>query len=165
MRGEPPIPPRDGEGDRPAQPGGGGVFDTSRNTIDMARRERRSGNLPEVVLWRALRTCPGGFRFRRQHPIATYSLDFACLEARLAIEVDGEAHDRGDRPDRDAARDAHLATLGFQTLRIAARDILTDADTVVRAIVSACTVRQPLHQPAAGPPPRSGEVFGQDSQP
>ena len=130
----------------------------------MARNERRSGNLPEVVLWRALRSRPGNFKFRRQHPIGPFSIDFTCLAARLAIEVDGEAHNRGDQPMRDDVRDARLATLGFRTIRISAREILSDLDAVVRAIVTACEAGQPLHQPAAGPPPRSGEVFGQDMQ-
>ena len=159
MTGDALIPPRDGEGDRPAQPGGGGVFDTSRKTIVRARRERRSGNLPEVLLWRVLRARPGGFKFRRQHPIDRYILDFACLEARLAIEIDGEAHDRGDRPSRDQTRDARLSEFGFRTLRIPARDVLGDPDAVIRAVVSACSAGRPLHQPSAGPPPRSGEVL------
>nr|WP_246152450.1 endonuclease domain-containing protein [Sphingomonas montanisoli] len=127
----------------------------------MARRERRSGNLPEVVLWRALRTRPGGFKFRKQHPIGPYSLDFACLSARLAIEIDGEVHGRGDRPQRDEIRDSRLAQSGFRTLRIPARDVLNDLDAVVRAIVEACKAGQPLHHPSDGPPPRAGEVFGE----
>jgi very-short-patch-repair endonuclease len=135
------------------------VFDTSRKTIIRARQERRSGNLPEVLLWRELRQRPGGFKFRRQHPIERYILDFVCLEARLAIEIDGESHDRGDRPARDEIRDARLADLGFRTLRIPARDVLRDLDSVIRAIVSACCAGRPLHQPSAGPPPRSGAVF------
>jgi len=142
-------PPRNGEGDRWPQAGGGGAR-PSRATIDRARKERRSGNLPEVILWRALRRRPGGFRFRRQHPVAVYNLDFACLAVRLAIEVDGEVHERGDRPARDARRDAYLAALGFATLRIAARDVLTDLDTAVTAIVEACRAR-PLHRPADDP--------------
>jgi very-short-patch-repair endonuclease len=149
------IPPRNGEGDRAKR--GGGVFATTRKTIELARRERRSGNLPEVILWRALRTRPSGFKFRKQHPIGPWSLDFACLSARLAIEIDGEAHNRGERPARDAARDADLAERGFFTLRIAARDVLTDLDAAVRLIVAACA--QPLHRPSDGPPPRSGEVL------
>ncbi|WP_321163196.1 endonuclease domain-containing protein [Sphingomonas sp. Leaf412] len=155
MTGADQIPPRHGEGDQPKA--GGGVFATTRSTIIRARKERRSNNLPEVVLWRALRTRPAGLKFRRQHPIAGYCLDFACLSARLAIEVDGEAHARGDRPARDAARDAALRDLGFRTLRIPARDVLSDTDAAVRAIVAAC---QPLHHPAppGGPPPRTGEV-------
>ena len=43
---------------------------------------------------------------------------------RLGIEVDGEAHDRGDRPQRDASRDAHLESMGFTMLRIPAREVL-----------------------------------------
>jgi len=134
-------------------------FGASRRAIQLARRERRSGNLPEVILWRALRTHPGGFRFRRQHPLGEFSLDFACLETRLAIEVDGEIHGRGDRPDRDSRRDAIVDRLGFSTLRVSARDVLADCDSVVAGIVAACRARQPLHRPAGGPPPRSGEVF------
>ncbi|WP_082463913.1 endonuclease domain-containing protein [Sphingomonas sp. Leaf17] len=137
------------------------MFATSRKVIDLARRERRSGNLPEVVLWRVLRTRPGGFKFRRQHPIDAYSLDFACLSTRLAIEIDGETHACGDTP----IRDGRLTALGFQTLRIPARNVLTDLDGVVRAILLSCTARQPLHQPSAGPPPRSGEVLTVDENP
>ncbi|WP_338057401.1 endonuclease domain-containing protein [Sphingomonas corticis] len=148
------IPPRYGEGDQPQA--GGGVFATERRTIEQARRERRSGNLPEVILWRALRTRPAGLKFRRQHPIGPYCLDFACLSARLAIEVDGEVHGCGDHPRRDALRDADLLARGIRTLRIPAREVLADPDAVVRHIVAACG--RPLHQPAAGPPPRAGEV-------
>ena len=151
------IPPRDGEGDRPK--GGGGVFATTAQTIERARKERRSGNLPEVILWRALRTRPGGFKYRRQHQIGPYCLDFACLEARLAIEIDGEAHRMGDRPQRDAVRDRWLEGSGFATLRIAAGDVLSNCEGVVRAIVAKCGARKPLHRPADGPPPRSGEVL------
>ncbi|HVI99696.1 MAG TPA: endonuclease domain-containing protein [Sphingomonas sp.] len=116
-------------------------------------------SLPEVLLWQQLRKRPGGFKFRRQTPQAGYKLDFTCLEARLAIEVDGEAHNRGDRPQRDAARDRRLSRCGFVTLRIPASAILDDLDSVLTAVVHACRERGPLHhRPAAGgPPPRSGE--------
>jgi very-short-patch-repair endonuclease len=154
------TPPPNGEGDHAKH--GGGVFATTRPVIGRARHERRSGNLPEVVLWQALRTRKGGFKFRKQHPLGPWYLDFACLSARLAIEVDGEAHNRGDRPERDVVRDADLAKRGFRTLRIAARDVLSNRDSVVRLIVAACA--PPLHQPAAGPPPRSGEVFSELQQ-
>ncbi len=151
------ISPRNGEGDHAQH--GGGVFQTTRKTIERARKERRSGNPPEVMLWRILRTRPGGFKFRRQHPIDRYILDFACLDARLAIEIDGEAHSRGDRPARDVQRDDRLAVFGFRTLRIPAREVFADLDSVVRAIIGACAAGRPLHQPTAGPPPRSGEVL------
>ena len=153
------TPPRHGEGDRAATPRGGGVLAASPAAFKLAKRERRSGNLPEVLLWRELRQRPGGFKFRRQHPIDDFSLDFACLEARLAIEIDGEAHSRGNRPERDQHRDQTLARLGFSTLRIPARDVLSDLDAVIRMIVAKCDARSPLLRPAGGPPPRSGEVL------
>ncbi len=152
------IPPRNGEGDQPKA--GGGVGATSRATVLRARRERSSGNPPEVILWRALRQKPGGLKFRRQHPIGPYCLDFACIAARLAIEVDGEVHSRGDRPARDQERDAAVELLGLTTLRVSATDVLRDTEAVVTMIVQACRGRLPLHhRPLAdGPPPRSGEV-------
>ena len=159
-----PKPPRDGEGDRPK--GGGGVIAATDAAYRLAKRERRSGNLPEVLIWRELRQRPGGFKFRRQHPLGEVVLDFACLDRRLAIEVDGEAHNRGDRPARDKRRDAWLASRGFVVLRLPAAYVLDNLEGAIAAIVSACEERLPLHPSAApsGPPPRSGEVFGRSTQ-
>ena len=58
-------------------------------TIGKARGLRRSLTLPEGLLWRELRKRPEGLKFRRQHPAGPFVLDFVCLQARLAIEVDG----------------------------------------------------------------------------
>ncbi len=123
-------------------------------TIDKARKLRRDMSLPEGLLWRELRTRPGGLKFRRQHPSGAYVLDFFCSDARLAIEIDGEGHGMGDRPAHDAARDAWFAKAGIATLRIPAREVLADLGSVVQSIVAACTERLPLHHPAGGPPPR-----------
>ena len=70
-------------------------------------------SLPEVLLWQVLRTRPGVFKFRRQFPFEQITADFACLGSRLIIEVDGDNHSFGDRPQKDAARDAMLQTAGF----------------------------------------------------
>jgi very-short-patch-repair endonuclease len=70
-------------------------------------------SLPEGMLWRILRTRPGGFKFRRQHPVGPYVLDFFCRAAAVALEIDGIAHDMGDNPARDEQRDAWLAGTGF----------------------------------------------------
>jgi len=77
-------------------------------------------SLPEVLLWQLLRKAPDGLKFRREHPTGEYSLDFYCADARLAIEVDGEAHSFGQRPRRDDRRDAWLAAAGIMTLRVPA---------------------------------------------
>ncbi len=112
--------------------------------------------LPEVILWQALRKQPNRLKFRRQHASGVYILDFFCSDARLAIEVDGEAHNWGDRPQRDKARDAWLRAAGVETLRIPATELLKDADAVFRWIFAEAEARLPLHHPAApdGPPPR-----------
>jgi very-short-patch-repair endonuclease len=126
-----------------------------------ARNLRRKMTLPEVILWQALRKTPEGLKFRRQHPTSRYVLDFFCSHARLAIEVDGEAHSRGDRPERDEVRDQWLRAAGIETLRIPAVDVLSDADAVLRWIIAESRARLPLHHPAGGPPPRDelGEDF------
>ena len=126
-------------------------------TVRGARRLRRAMTMPEVILWQALRRHPGGLKYRRQHPCGPYILDFYCSDARLAIEVDGEVHNRGCQPERDGARDAWLDRAGVRTLRIPATAVLGDANAVIEGIVAEAVARLPLHHPALpdGPPPRA----------
>ena len=109
-----------------------------RNLAD-AKALRRNLTLPEILLWRELRKLP--LRIRKQVPVDPYVLDFYCAKAGLVIEVDGEAHDRADRPERDARRDAWLAEQGVTTLRIPAADILRDLDAVRRLILAELNAR------------------------
>ncbi len=101
--------------------------------------------LPEVLLWQALRKQSTGLKFRRQHPSGPYILDFLCNDARLAIEIDGGTHSRGDRPERDEARDAWLLKAGIRTMRIPAVEVLHDPEAIVRGIVAEAVSRLPLH--------------------
>ncbi|MBM3928803.1 MAG: DUF559 domain-containing protein [Sphingomonadales bacterium] len=126
-----------------------------RPEVAVARRLRCDMSLPEVQLWQQLRGSRRGVRFRRQHPIGPYVVDFYCAKASLVIEVDGMAHDVADRPARDALRDAFLTDNGYRLVHIAAARILTDAQATADAIVSLAA--RPLHRPADGPPPRAGE--------
>jgi very-short-patch-repair endonuclease len=130
--------------------------------VKRARKLRRTMSLPEVLLWQALRERPAGLKFRKQHPSGAYILDFYCADARLAIEIDGEAHSRGDRPGRDGARDVWLDGHGIATLRIPAVELLRDLDAAMRWILHIARSRLPLHHPAApgGPPPR--DKLGED---
>ena len=98
---------------------------------------RRSMSPAEIKLWLALQTRPEGLKFRRQHPSGPYTADFYCHSARLVIEVDGQAHDYGDRPARDAARDRWFEVRGLRVLRVPARLVMTDLDSAVRGIVAA----------------------------
>lgn len=140
------------------------TLNAPRKTVRRARNLRGGMSLPEVLLWRELRKRPGGFKFRRQHPVGPYIGDFVCLAARLVIEIDGEAHDRGDRPERDENRDAWLAEKGYRTMRIAAREVLSDLESVIEGIVTQCREGGPVHQPAAGPHRRADHApHGQGS--
>ena len=126
-----------------------------RPEVATARKLRRDMSLPEVQLWQRLRGKAGGLKFRRQHPVGPYVVDFYCREASLVIEIDGEAHSRGDRPARDELRDRFLRDNGLRVLQVAAARILHDADAAADAIVAYAA--RPLHHPSDGPPPRAGE--------
>lgn len=126
-------------------------------TVRRARRLRREMTLPEILLWQALRQRPGGLKFRHQHPAGPYALDFFCASTKLAIEVDGQAHDTDERAAKDRARDAWVASRGVRTIRIPAVDVLRDVAAVIDHIVASATPDQPLHRPADGLPPRAGE--------
>jgi very-short-patch-repair endonuclease len=126
--------------------------------VKRARQLRQEMSLPEVLLWVELQKRPGGHKFRKQVPQHPYTLDFACLKARLAIEVDGEGHDRGDQPKKDQVRDAVLQERGFRTLRIPAYEVLHNMEGCIIGIVAACGEVGPLrHALTRVPPPRSGE--------
>jgi very-short-patch-repair endonuclease len=158
------APPRSGEdlsSDRPnsGEDLGRPVHRTvgaSKVAIARARQLRKEMSLPEVLLWVQLQKRPGGHRFRKQMPQPPYTLDFVCLKARLAIEVDGEAHNRGDQPQKDIVRDRIMAERGFRTLRISAYEVLKNMEGCLMAIVAACGDVSTLPS-ASPPPPRSGE--------
>jgi very-short-patch-repair endonuclease len=149
-------PPRNGEGDR-AQRGGGDSQFVARTEVIRARQLRKDMSLPERMLWQQLRHRPGGLKFRRQHPVGPYVVDFCCLSERYVVEVDGSAHDNIDRAKFDDRRVSFLKENGFRVLRVSAQRVLRDASEAAQAI--AARVASPLHQPAAGPPPRAGEDF------
>jgi very-short-patch-repair endonuclease len=152
-----------------------------QRSLKRARILRRSLTLPEIILWDQLRKKrQGEARFRRQHPLGPYVLDFYCDQARLAVEVDGQVHDMGDNPSRDARRDAWLARQGVTTLRILATDVLNNLEGVLYEINAAVRegisriefflIRgkyqrsggrglrsEPPPPPLRGPPPPEGE--------
>jgi very-short-patch-repair endonuclease len=148
------IPPRNGEGDR-AKRGGGGVPPLQRPVVYKARHLRREMTVPERMLWQLFRARPEGLKFRRQHPVGPYVVDFCCLSAKLVVEVDGMAHDMGTNPKRDEIRTKFLKENGYRVLRVSAQRVLADAVGTAQAIVARAA--SPLHHPSDGPPPRSGE--------
>jgi very-short-patch-repair endonuclease len=134
-------------------------------SVKHARRLRKEMSLPEVLLWRLLRGQPQGVKFRRQHPSSRIDMDFYCSDALLCIEIDGMAHDMGDRPQRDVRRDAWLKSEGIETMRIAAVDVLKDAGAVADGIIGTARARLPLHHPASAGRSPSPSKLWEDNPP
>lgn len=109
---------------------------TTPRTVAKARTLRQNLSLPEVLLWRLLKGQPQGIKFRRQHPVGPYILDFYVSSAKLGIEIDGETHDRGVRPQRDATRDHWLAEQNLRIIRISAADVLKDPTAVADGLIA-----------------------------
>ena len=105
---------------------------------------------PEILLWSRLRVrAPGRPAFRRQHPLGPYILDFYCPKASLAIEIDGQGHGMGDRPERDVARQDFLERQGLRVLRYHASEVMTDPNGVAQSIVDAARLAPSVTKPAA----------------
>ncbi len=94
---------------------------------------------------------PAGLRFRRQHPLGPYILDFYCPATRLAVEIDGFSHAMGDRGARDERRDAWLKTQGVQVLRIPAILVMQAPDEVAEMLLRMAAT--PPQSPSATAPP------------
>src|SRR6266581_7129311 len=96
---------------------GGHTMRAPSLTIERARAARRQMTPPEVIVWQGLRgNRLEGLRFRRQHPIGPYILDFFCTKSRLAVEVDGMGHNAPERVEHDERRTAWLAERGIRVL-------------------------------------------------
>jgi len=96
---------------------------------NLARANRKSGNLSEVLLWQELQHCKLGVRFTRQKPIGNYVADFYCREKNIVIEIDGWTHD--NKYEYDAARDEYMKSLGIRVIRISDKDVKQDMNNVL----------------------------------
>ena len=106
--------------------------------VTRARQLRREMSLPEVLLWQILRKDPNGVKFRRQYSNGDYYLDFYCAKVKVCIEIDGIAHDMGNRPEHDAKRGEWLLAEGIETVRIPAKEVLRSPEDVADALVRYC---------------------------
>ena len=112
---------------------------SNSRTHVQAKTLRQALTPPEALLWSRLRARqPDGPRIRRQHPLGPYIADFYCSAARLVIEIDGWGHNMGDRPERDARRDAWMAAEGYGVVRYAASEVLADPTAVADGIWDTC---------------------------
>jgi very-short-patch-repair endonuclease len=140
----------------------GAPWAAARDKLALARSMRKRPTPSERRLWEGLRERRLGFRFRRQHVIGGYIVDFYCPDALLAIEVDGGIHEA--RATYDRARDAALAALGIAVLRFDVGHVNHDLATVLRRIADFCTRRAPLPPPRGKGPGDGGSTGQQPSR-
>jgi len=118
---------------------------------EFARYLRKTMTDAEQALWWRLRKKQiAGCRFRRQHPVGPFIADFACIESRLLIEVDGSQH---HACERDSRRDEYLRNAGFHILRFWNNEVLENMEGVCDVILRHLADTHPH----PGFPPRAGE--------
>ena len=114
---------------------GASIATLSPALMSFARQLRRDQTDAERLLWRLLRNqrfC--GLKFRRQHPIEPYVLDFYCHEERLGIELDGGQHAAPDTQRSDTARTAFLESKGITIVRFWNHEVLQDPEAVLERL-------------------------------
>jgi len=103
--------------------------------IEFARKLRQDATDPEALLWACLRGRRMNQRkFRRQHPVEPYVLDFYCADLKLAIELDGGQHNTNEGKQHDKAREVFLRSQGIETLRFTNDKMRQNTDGVMNVI-------------------------------
>ncbi|QFZ81767.1 DUF559 domain-containing protein [Variovorax paradoxus] len=107
---------------------------STSNAQQNARTLRREMTDAERKLWSGLRSEQLGVKFRRQHPLGNYIADFACLDPRLIVELDGSQHQT--QKGYDAQRDTFLRTQGFEVLRFGSNDPFVNFEGMLQAVLN-----------------------------
>ncbi|MGI9118346.1 MAG: endonuclease domain-containing protein [Minisyncoccia bacterium] len=103
---------------------------------EKVRKLRKESTNAEKMLWKILRNSTLGFKFRRQHPIENFIVDFYCFELKLAIELDGSVHNERFQKDYDNARTKSLNVLGINVLRFSNTEVENNIENVLDIIKS-----------------------------
>ena len=118
--------------------------DHDRRLLRFAKEMRSEQTDPEQKLWRLLRGRRlAGFKFRRQVPVASYVLDYYCVNEGLVIELDGGQHNHAGQTAYDDRRTRRLSELGIRVLRFPDDEVLKYSDAVCEAIYHALTEKAP----------------------
>jgi very-short-patch-repair endonuclease len=106
--------------------------------IEKARELRHEPTETERAAWQLLRSMKSkGFKFRRQHPLGPYVVDFYCAQRRLVVELDGSVHGQPSQARRDARRDRHLKDMGYTVLRLPNGIVLKAPEEFVQRVLDA----------------------------
>ncbi len=125
----------------------------------LAKRLRRNLTSAEAILWTILKGKKlNGYKFRKQHPIGSYIVDFACISQKLVVEVDGATHSTTAELAHDLARTNFLKSKGWHVLRVGNLDIYNNLSGVVEMI----SAELPYLDTSPPPPPPAGENHRQN---
>lgn len=106
---------------------------------DIRRNLRQEMTEAEKMLWKFLRAGKlSGIKFKRQHSIGNYIVDFYCARKKLIIEVDGEIHNDATQKEKDILRDENLKEMNFVVLRFTNSEVLNEIESVLNTIESYC---------------------------
>lgn len=111
--------------------------------IEQCREFRKHPTKAEALLWKQLRNKQlAGLKFRRQHPLEGFVVDFYCFELRLAIELDGGVHQVPEQVDQDEYRMRALQNEGVTFLRFWNSEVVNNMEKVMSRIHSTAQVLQ-----------------------
>ena len=110
-------------------------YDPKEQSLELCREFRKNPTKAEACLWEILRAKRlDGYKFRRQHPMKNYILDFYCAELKLAIEVDGQIHKHEEQIKYDQERTKILQEFGISVMRFWNSEVLNDLPSVINRI-------------------------------
>jgi very-short-patch-repair endonuclease len=119
-------------------------YGASRNTLDKARLLRNYMTGAEKIVWDKLKNRKVfRARFRRQHPIGIFIVDFYCHEYKLAIEIDGEIHLKNEVIEYDDGRTHDIEKLGIKILRFTNNEVFIDLKKVIEEILKTIAALEP----------------------
>ena len=106
--------------------------------LQHAREMRHPQTSAETTIWQHLRNRNLEFKFRRQHPIERFIIDFYCAEVKLCIEIDGDSHLEEGQNEYDTARTEFLESIGSRVIRFTNNDVRYNINAVVQEILEIC---------------------------
>jgi len=110
-----------------------------RKLKSLRQKLKRQSIKSEDILWYELKDKQLGYKFRRQHGIGNYIVDFYCPRLKLVIEVDGITHDDPQVASRDKIRQKYLEELGLKVIRYTTDEVFNNLEGVVLDIWGKCT--------------------------
>jgi len=115
-------------------------YGANSTTLRTAAILRKNMTLPEILLWKKLKDRKiFNVKFRKQHPISIFIVDFYCHEHKLVIEVDGEVHNDEKIIDYDLGRSTELNKFGIKVIRFTNDEIIYNIDSVITKILGVIT--------------------------